>query len=94
MKKLLGSAAGAALLALAACNSPTEQAAENIEDAAENQADMYEAQADNATNEVVEDQLENQADQVEAAGERRADEVEDNDASDVNPADQSNVSGM
>ena len=54
--------------ALAACNqSPTEQAADNIEANAEMQADNLEEVADNASTEATEDSLENQADAVEAS---------------------------
>ena len=78
MRIIYQAAVAAGLLGLAACgDSPTEEAAENIEAAGENQADMYEEMADNATTDAGEDALENRADQVEDAAEEAADNVAD-----------------
>ncbi len=77
MKKTLFLAAG--VLALAACNNtPTEQAADNIEANAEATADNLEDMADNATTEAGEDALENQADAVRADGENKAEDMRTN----------------
>ncbi len=80
MKFLMKAAAGAGLLALAACGGDADdRAAANVEAAAENQADALEQQADMAPNETMEDSLERQADNVEEAGEAKADAIDDND---------------
>ena len=62
------------LAALAACNqSPTEQAADNIEANAEMNADNLEDAADATENEALESNLENAADATREAGEENAD---------------------
>ncbi len=80
MKFLMKAAAGAGLLALAACGgNADDKAADNVEAAAENQADALEDAADRAPNETMEDSLEQQADNVEEAGEAKAEAIDDND---------------
>jgi hypothetical protein len=65
MKFLVKAVTTAGILALAACNqSPTERAADNVEQAAENKADVLEERADNATTQGAEDRLEDRATQV------------------------------
>lgn len=73
--------------ALAACNnSPTEQAADNIEANAEMTADNLEEAADNASTEAGEDNLENAADATREAGEENADAIRDGMDADGNSA--------
>lgn len=94
MRILAIAAAGAGLLALAACgDSRQEQAAENIEAATENQADMLEMQADNMMNSTAAETLEDQAEAVRDAGEEQADQVEDGNAPANDPA-LANTAGM
>lgn len=62
------------LMGLAACNnSPTEQAADNIEANAEMTADNLEEMADNASTDARENSLENSADVTREQGEEKAD---------------------
>jgi len=66
MKKILIVAAGAGLMALAACNTgTTNTTAENVADSHEANAAMYDAGADATSNEVLENTLSNAADMEE-----------------------------
>lgn len=81
MKKFLVLAAVAGLASLTACNqSPTEQAADNIEANAEAVADNLEDAADYANTEAAEDTLENRADAVRETGDAQAEDMRTNDA--------------
>lgn len=81
LKKFLVLAAVAGLASLTACNqSPTEQAADNIEANAEAVADNLEDAADYANTEAAEDTLENRADAVRETGDAQAEDMRTNDA--------------
>jgi len=71
MKKLIATASTVALgLALAACDSPAENAMEDQAEAVEDQAEMEADALDDAG-------MEEQADMVEEQGEERADAMEE-----------------
>jgi hypothetical protein len=74
-KLLLIPTVAAAMLALAACQSPE---ADTVEDSAEAEADGIDEMADEAPTEAQEKGLENKADMVEEKGEETADSMDDN----------------
>jgi len=88
MKLIITAAAGAGLLALAACNTHSD-AGDNIVANSENVADNLEDVADNMSNDTAADVTENKADAVRAAGENAADAADNavDNAADANKAD-------
>ena len=80
MKRFLIGAAGASMLALAACGGEGDDSlGDNAADSAEAQAEQLEEAADNAVNGTQEEQLEDAADAVEEMGAGTEEAIDDAD---------------